>query len=926
MKRIIYAILLFMAGNITVQAINTEIKYISGTDADNTVKWDFKCDKGRNSGKWGKISVPSCWEQQGYGEYTYGRYYIKNQPLSDECGHYRTEFTIPRSWKGRIIEIVFEGVMTDATVTINGKKAGGTHQGGFTAFSYDITDKVSIGKRNTLEVHVEKNSKDQSVHAAERKADWWLFGGIYRPVYLRATPKTALRDVAVDARADGTINLWCAPIQGNYSVRMGITGVQDTAYRANRIISRLTGNNGKSTASALFNNIKPWNPEHPNLYMLLLELLDSAGNTVHTDSKRIGFRTIEFHHRDGFYLNNKKLEIKGINRHCFYPETGRTASRRLDLADAKLIKKMNANAVRSHYPPDGSFLDMCDSIGLLYLDELPGWQNAYNTKIGKQLLKEMVTHDANHPCIFAWSNGNEGGFNYALDSLFALYDPQQRHVIHAWALFDGVDAHHYPAFQTGVARMHNGYQVFLPTEFLHSQYDKGAGASLNEYWAQWQKNPLFAGGFIWVWADEGVARTDRDGQIDTDGPEAPDGIVGPHRELEGSWYAIRDIWSPIKIAPVRITPRWDGRFLLRNNFLYSGLDEIKLLYEIKNISSPLTNQAHEAILEKGEIKFPSIMPGETAYSYPVKWREADIFNLTAVNAHGDTVNTWSFPMKYADQYFAKEKANAAGRHKKQLSVEFDQTSGMLRNVRVNGKEVPFNNGPLPVGMKMKLKSIEKRADGADSVYVMKYTGAADSIVWRITADGLLGMDAVILNRKDGGKFDGAFFDKSIENLGFSFSYPESEVKAMQWLGKGPYRVWRNRQEGMCIGLWDKEYNNTVTGESPQPLVYPEFKGYHGNTYWASIISESAPFTIYSETDGLYLRMFTPEEPVNRRKGQNTMRKFPEGDISFLMEIPGMRSYKPIEQLGPEAQPSHIRINKGDEGIRIKLWFDFNPKP
>ena len=209
---------------------------------------------------------------------------------------------------------------------------------------------------------------------------------------------------------------------------------------------------------------------------------------------------------------------------------------------------------------------------------------------------------------------------------------------------------------------------------------------------------------------------------------------------------------------------------------------------------------------------------------------------------------------------------------------------------------------------------------------MKYTGAADSIVWRITAGGLLGMDAVILNRKDGGKFDGAFFDKSIENLGFSFSYPESEVKAMQWLGKGPYRVWRNRQEGMCIGLWDKEYNNTVTGESPQPLVYPEFKGYHGNTYWATVISESAPFTIYSETDGLYLRMFTPEEPVNRRKGQNTMRKFPEGDISFLMEIPGMRSYKPIEQLGPEAQPSHIRINKGDEGIRIKLWFDFNPKP
>lgn len=922
MKKTICTLLLGMAVNITSLAVNTEIKYLSGRDADNTAIWNFKCDKGRKSGKWHKIAVPSCWEQQGFGEYTYGRYYIKEQPLSDECGDYRTTFTIPRSWQGRRIEIVFEGVMTDAIVTVNNRKAGNTHQGAFTAFSYDITDKVKIGKQNTLDVHVAKNSADASVHAAERKADWWLFGGIYRPVYLRATPATAMRDIAVDARADGTVTVWCAPLKGNYSLRIGATCVNDSTDKTTSIVTPLIYHKNKSIASTQFNNVRTWDPEHPNLYNLSLELLDSAGNTLHADTRRIGFRTIEFHRRDGFYLNGNKIEVKGVNRHCFYPETGRTSSRKLDLADARLIKAMNANAVRSHYPPDNSFLDICDSIGLLYLDELPGWQNAYSTIIGKQLLKEMVMHDVNHPCIFAWSNGNEGGFNYALDSLFARYDPQQRHVIHAWALFDGVDAHHYPAFQTGVARMHNGYQVFMPTEFLHSQYDKGAGASLSEYWTQWRKNPLFAGGFIWAWADEGVARTDRGGEIDTDGPEAPDGIVGPHRELEGSWYAIRHIWSQVKIEPMRITPRWDGRFLLRNDFLFSNLDEIRLLYEIKNIHSPLSNKVCSTIVEKGEISFPAIAPGETVYSYPVKWHDADIFAVAAVNAQGDTIDTWSFPMKYADRYFAKEKT-AGTVNNKQLSVTFNEITGMLQSVCVNGKKIPFNNGPVPVGMRMKLKSIEKRTEGTDSVYVMKYIGAADSIVWRVTSDGLLGMDAVILNRKDGGKFDGAFFDKSIENLGFSFSYPENEVKAMQWFGKGPYRIWRNRQEGMNIDLWQKAYNNTVTGESPQPLVYPEFKGYHGNIYWATIMGDNASFTVYSETDGLYLRMFTPQEPQHRRKGQNTMRKFPEGDISFLMEIPGMRSYKPIEQLGPEAQPSHIRINKGDEGIRIKLWFDFN---
>lgn len=223
-------------------------------------------------------------------------------------------------------------------------------------------------------------------------------------------------------------------------------------------------------------------------------------------------------------------------------------------------------------------------------------------------------------------------------------------------------------------------------------------------------------------------------------------------------------------------------------------------------------------------------------------------------------------------------------------------------------------------MKMKLKGITARQEGADALLVMRYQGAADSIVWRMTPAGMLGMDAVILNRRDGGKFGGEFFDPKVRNLGFSFSYPEEAAKGVRWVGKGPYRVWRNRLRGPVFGLWQKDYNNTVTGEGAGRLDYPEFKGYHANVYWAEMQSDTAPFKVYSETDGLYLRLFTPEEPKHRN--ERTMQPFPEGDISFLLEIPGMRSYKPIEQLGPEAQPSGIRINKGDDGLRIKFWFDF----
>lgn len=915
---------LLFALNATAQT--TETLYLSGTDADHTVEWDFYCSKGMNSGRWKKIAVPSCWEQQGFGEYTYGRYYKKEGgKVSDETGRYRHTFRVPKEWSDRKVDLVFEGVMTDAAVTINGHAAGTAHQGGFTAFSYDVTSMLDYGKKNQMEVFVEKQSKDKTVNAAERRADWWLFGGIYRPVYLRALPKTHISHVAIDARADGTLSLRLKAegLEKGCSLQ---TTVEGLGTKTTKIADK-----AEQTVVTEWNGVKAWDIEHPNLYTLTLRLISPNGAVAHETTERIGFRTIEFRRRDGFYLNGRKLRIKGINRHCFYPETGRTTSKRLDIADVKLVKGMNANAIRSHYPPDRHLLDICDSLGVLYFDELPGWQNHYSTTTGARILREMVEHDANHACIFAWGNGNEGGFNLALDSLFCKYDPQRRHVVHPWALFDGVDAHHYPAYQTGVARLANGYEVFMPTEFLHSQFDKGGGASLDDFWANYSRNPLFAGGFIWAMIDEGVARTDRGGEIDTDGGNAPDGVVGPHREKEGSWFTIRDVWSPVRIAPVAIRPSWSGRLTITNGFLFSDLDEASLSYSVIK-----TTPRERTVMEQGAVALPSIAPAESgtatlALSEQAK-REGDVLLLAATNAAGDTLDVWSFPMKYADEYFAEccpepDSGNASiedgcALEANGVKAVFNSETGMLASVSCDGKEIPFNNGPLPIGMKMKLKTITPRRDGGAARLVMRYTGAVDSIVWTMRSDGLLGMEAVMLNDRKGHGYEGDFFDSDVTNLGFSFSYPEKEVEGMRWMGRGPYRVWRNRQRGTTLDIWEKDYNNTVTGESTGHLVYPEFKGYHANLYWAQMQSATAPFAVYSETDGLYLRVFTPEEPKHRNNGEPTMRPFPDGDISFLLEIPAIRSYKPIEQLGPQAQPSNIRINKGDDGLRVRLWFDF----
>lgn len=915
-------------------AQNTEVQYLSGRDASATVEWKFFCSAGQNSGKWRKIAVPSCWEQQGFGEYTYGRWYKKpgGKP-STETGRYRHEFRVPAAWQGKKVEIVFDGVMTDATVSVNGKTAGPTHRGAFTRFAYDISRLIDYGGKNTLEVTVKKQSDDSSVNNAERRADWWLFGGIYRPVYLRALPKTHIAHTGIDAKADGTLtlDLTTEGLADGYKLAASISPLQSQAAQQSPQKSVSLSSGKRQRVALRFDGVKPWDPEHPNMYVLTLSLVAPDGSVTHRTSERVGFRTIEFRPRDGFYLNGTKLNIKGVNRHCFYPETGRTPDKRRDIADVRLIKGMNANAIRSHYPPGSPFLDICDSLGVLYFNELPGWQNHYSTATGTQILGEMMAAEANHPCIFVWGNGNEGGNNLKLDPLFAELDPQRRHVVHPWALWNGVDCHHYPAYQTGAGRLHNGTEVFMPTEFLHSQYDKGGGASLDEYWAQWSRNPLFAGGFIWAWADEGVMRTDRGDSIDTDGPNAPDGIVGPHREKEGSWYTIRDVWSPIQIAPMTVRPQWDGRFKVANRFLFSRLTECSMSYSVTTLPSPASDRGRT--VAEGTVALPDIAPGETgtaAITLPESFAEGDVLTLVATTAAGDTINTWAYPMRYADEYYALAKpAAVAGRAATAdgttlegggVRAEFNPDDGMLKSVTVDGKAFPLSNGPLPVGMKMKLKGITARQEGADALLVMRYQGAADSIVWRMTPAGVLGMDAVILNRRDGGKFGGEFFDPKVRNLGFSFSYPEEAAKGVRWVGKGPYRVWRNRLRGPVFGLWQKDYNNTVTGEGSGRLDYPEFKGYHANVYWAEMQSDTAPFKVYSETDGLYLRLFTPEEPKHRN--ERTMQPFPEVDISFLFEIPGMRSYKPIEQLGPEAQPSGIRINKGDDGLRIKLWFDF----
>ena len=242
-------------------------------------------------------------------------------------------------------------------------------------------------------------------------------------------------------------------------------------------------------------------------------------------------------------------------------------------------------------------------------------------------------------------------------------------------------------------------------------------------------------------------------------------------------------------------------------------------------------------------------------------------------------------------------------------------------------------GPFPVGMQVEVRNHTERTEADGTVVnTFWYKGGIDSIEWRQTPDGLLHMDAVVLNDERGHGMHPFLTVESQWVLGLTFDYPEAVVDSVRWVGRGPYRVWKNRLKGQQFGAWSLAYNNTITGSynTPNPPLYPEFKGYRSDLRWMEMVpKKGCPWRVYTLNEGMYLRLFTPEEPVDQTAGEmgglqeKSMVAFPAGDISFLLSIPPIQSYKPLEQLGPDSQPYNIRIKPGDDGFRIRLVFDFD---
>ena len=920
-------------------AQETERQYLSGHGCDDMVQWDFFCSDGRNSGQWTKIGVPSCWELQGFGTYQYGmRFYGKAtaEGIADETGKYKTEFTLPQAWQGRQIQLVFEAVFTEARVTINGRKAGdGTYQGGFTRHTIDVSDRVFFGnKKNRLEVEVLKESTNSQVNLAERRADYWNFGGIWRPVFVIAKPAQNIQRVAINAGMDGRLQ---ADVFLNRAIAGSAVGVDVIDANGKKVAQSPAFPVSSDQAKVDFkvNSPKLWNAEQPNLYCAVFTLKDATGKTLHVERQKFGFRTIEYRHSyqakkgakseekgsthvygcddDGVFINGQKVIIKGVNRHSFRPESGRTLSKQKNIEDVLLIKSMNMNAVRlSHYPADPEFLDACDSLGLYVECEQPGWHWAHETIVGSQIVEEMVTRDVNHPSIIFWSNGNEGGFNYELEPVFAKFDPQQRVVLYPWANRNGFETKHYRSWGETAAYMRQK-EIFMPTEFLHGLYDGGHGAGLKDYWKLMMSNPRCAGGFLWDLMDQGVVRTDRNNIVDCMGNFGSDGIVGPHMEKEGSFYTIREVWSPVQVLYFD-----SGAFTVQNCYNFINLKDCKFKYRL--LKMPAYGETDVKVVKEVKLPSPDVAPGEKT-RMKIEKSDADVIELTAIDPYGKEIFTWSskhwtkagnfrypYLREHTQKYSYTEDGDQLLVQQGQRQYTFSKKTGRLMSVSVNGNKLSFGNGPRFVAAKRadrsedgfynhddkqafqkKTKYTEYADQGAfagfvfsDSTLVANYKhGSIEKVTWRFLADGGVYMHV------------NYYFNGVVDLMGICFDYPEQLMKSKRWVGLGPYRVWQNRMEGPQYGLWSNDYNDPVPGES---FEYPEFKGYFSKVSWMQFQTAEGQFGLELMSDKI--GVYTPRDGRD-----HLLYSLPETGISILRTIPAVRNKVNTTDLnGPSAQP------------------------
>lgn len=857
--------------------------------------------------QWKTIQVPGNIELLGYGYPIYVnhpyefKHLMKPNPPHvphdyNPVGSYKTFFNIPEKWDGRQVFLHFGAVKSYFELWINGQFVG-MGKDGKTPVEFNITNFLKKGS-NSLSMTVLRWSDGTYLECQ----DFWRVSGIERDVYLYSTPNVYISDFfaksgLLNNYSDGDLKLMIDLVNTEKNEIDGLK-VETALFekQSGKEIFRLSkpvlGMMAESRQTVSFRQVIPkvskWSAEYPNLYIIVISLINGKGENLESVSSKIGFRTSEI--KEGVLLvNGQHIRLKGVNRHEHDPVSGHVISKQSMIKDITLMKQNNINTVRTcHYPNDPYWYELCDEYGLYVIDEAnieshgmgygekslaknPEWKEAHLNR-----LERLIERDKNHPSVIIWSMGNEAGDGINFEAGYKLikdFDPSRP--IHYERAGTGANTDIYCPMYASIEHLEEYASKPQPKPLIMCEYAHAMGNStgnLIDYWNVIESHPQLQGASIWDWVDQGFMAKAEDGQtcylyggdygpqgVPSDSNFMINGLVFPDRTPHPALAEVKKVYQYIGFKPVNLEK---GRIKVTNKYDFHQLENSTLFWIITDGKN---------IIDQGNIENIATPPDSSVFiDIPMqKARSSTAFELflnlsvktnieQALVPRGHIIASEQFvlPVIANPEATSKKSGNGLSIDQREdfltvynqlFSLTFDSRQGEIRSYKFNGKEF-FEKGPEPnfhraatdndLGNRMpqrcavwKMASVNRTLKSFNSDQKDK-SHVGITVVYSFP--DVNAVETIEYQIYDNGivKVSADFrTDRNdlpeIPRLGMNLRLRE-QYGLIEYFGRGPFENYIDRKTAAQVGVY-----KTTPVEMFTPYIRPQENGYRTEVRWVA---------------------------------------------------------------------------------------------
>jgi beta-galactosidase len=904
--------------------------------------------------RWKEIPVPSNWELQGYGIPIYVNIPYEwtknpNPPFVrhdwNPVGSYRKYFSLPKDWENKEVFITFGAVKSAFYLWINGQKVGYSQDSKLPA-EFNISKFLKKGN-NLIALEVYRWSDGSFLECQ----DFWRISGIERDVYLQARPKTFIRDFKAEPflsndYKNGKLKLDVF-LQSNKAEQLSEYQIEARLFKDSRQLKKIVikdfNNSNSFTDEISLTYPDLWSAENPNLYNLVLTLLDKNANVLESTSIKIGFREVKMAGGQ-LLINGKAILLKGVNRHEHDPKSGHVISKESMIEDIKLMKQFNINAVRtSHYPNDPLWYQLCDEYGIYLIDEAnieshgmgykpertlgnnPAWKEAHLDRI-----RRMMERDKNHPSVIIWSMGNEAGFGVnfvAAAEMMRKIDPNRPSHYERAGEDKATDivCPMYPSVDEIIdyAKRANDRPLIM-CEYAHAMGN--SVGNLKEYWDIIKAEPHLQGGFIWDWVDQGLEQTNEKGEkyfafggdfggdtIPSDNNFCINGLVFPDRTIHPALWEVKKVYQNIDFELnktfIKIHNRYDFTNLSEFDFeweilkdgISKGKGKLPLIdlepQQSTAVPIPLQSELMEQdveylILISAKTKFEkSLIPA----NHEVAWEQFKIKSMRGFS--------YSNLSKFKDLKL-KQTDNEIIINGTDFHFHFSRKNGELINWEHKGKKYLANSKGFSINFWRGMTDNDfgnrfpERAaiwKKASEQLHLKHIGAQKintkeiQVTVKYEIENAIANWQIVYTIAANGEIylENTFTPlrkdlPELPKLGLTIEI-DSSFRNLDWYGRGPFETYWDRKTGAKIGVYSSKVENQL-----ENYIRPQENSNHTDVRWFALHDNSGsgllvsgePLLDFSAQNYMLSDFDQPDKLKNKHSSDIKKRPFITLDIDY----------------------------------------------